>query len=347
MRDHIRLEKWANIYYNLETMKKLSPNSTNIWQELAAHKKPFFVLAPMDDVTDTVLRQMVQKHAPADIMMTEFANADGWCSPGREAIATRLKHLPIERPLIAQIWGITPEHYKQMANDIVELGFDGVDINMGCPVKDMIKRGACSALIENHALAAEIIAATREGVGGKIPVSVKTRIGFNNIQTDDWIGFLLQQKLDAILVHGRTKRDMSKVPANWDEITKAVKLRDGISPSTIIVGNGDVMSLAEGRERAKQSGVDGVMIGRGLFQNFFVFAHKQPDKDLPMMLRILREHVVLHQNTWQEAKFEPLKKFVKMYVNGFEHASDTRNTLMLTKSHQELLLEIDKMLKSS
>lgn len=298
----------------------------------------------MDDVTDTVFRQIVQAHAPADIMMTEFANADGWCSPGREAIATRLKHAASEKPLIAQIWGITPEHYRQMASDIVSMGFDGVDINMGCPVKDMIKRGACSALIENHVLAAEIIAATREGLGSKIPLSVKTRIGFNKIQTEDWLGFLLRQKLDAILVHGRTKKDMSRVPANWEEVAKVVQMKNDISPKTIIVGNGDVMSLGQGRELAIASGVDGIMIGRGIFQNFFVFANNQPAKDLSMMLGILREHVVLHQRTWADGKFEPLKKFVKMYVNGFRYASDVRNNLMLTKSHQELLQEIDILL---
>ena len=327
-------------------MTKINKSSNNIWNLLASQKQPFFVLAPMDDVTDTVFRQIVQAHAPADLMMTEFANADGWCSPGREAIATRLKHVASEKPLIAQIWGINPEHYKQMASDIVSMGYDGVDINMGCPVKDMIKRGACSALIENHELAAEIITATREGVDGKIPVSVKTRIGFNEIQTEDWLGFLLGQKLDAILVHGRTKKDMSRVPANWDEVAKVVQMKNDISPETIIVGNGDVMSLGQGCELAETSGVDGIMIGRGIFQNFFVFAEDQPSKDLPMMLQILREHVVLHQKTWEDAKFEPLKKFVKMYVNGFRYASDVRNHLMLTKSHTELLAQIDLLLDS-
>lgn len=145
-------------------MSKNRANTTkNIWKKISEQNKPFFVLAPMDDVTDTVFRQIVQKHAPADLMMTEFANADGWCSPGREAIAQRLKHTSKEKPLIAQIWGINPNHYKQMASDIVEMGFDGIDINMGCPVKDMIKKGACSALINNQELAAEIITATQEG----------------------------------------------------------------------------------------------------------------------------------------------------------------------------------------
>ncbi len=329
-------------------MSKIRAQTTNnIWSKLTEQKKPFFVLAPMDDVTDTVFRRIVQKHAPADLMMTEFANADGWCSPGREAIATRLKHTSKEKPLIAQIWGINPSNYKQMASDIVKMGFDGIDINMGCPVKDMIKRGACSALINNQDLAAEIIKATQEGTQGKIPVSVKTRIGFNHIQTDDWIGFLLKQNLDAILVHGRTKRDMSKVPANWEEIAKAVSLRDKISPKTIIVGNGDILSLQEGRGRAQQSKVDGVMIGRGIFQDFFVFTEPQLEKTLKSMLKILKEHVLLHKKTWGDdgtKKFEPLKKFIKMYVHGFANASDMRVELMNSKNHQELVQKIDNIL---
>ncbi|MBA3679421.1 tRNA-dihydrouridine synthase, partial [Candidatus Saccharibacteria bacterium] len=190
----------------------------NIWQELKQNKQPFFVLAPMDDVTDTVFRRMVAAHAAADVMMTEFANADGWCSPGKQAIGTRLQHEKSERPLIAQVWGITPAHYEQMAQDIVEMGFDGIDINMGCPVKDMIKKGACSAMIQTPLLAQEVIEATRKGVAGKVPVSVKTRIGFNEADVTGWIGFLLEQNLDAITIHGRTKSEMSKVPARWDEI---------------------------------------------------------------------------------------------------------------------------------
>jgi len=243
----------------------------NIWQKLKKDKKPFFVLAPMDDVTDTVFRQIVKKHAPADLMMTEFANTDGWCSAGKEAIYKRLKYVEEERPLIAQIWGAKPEHYEIMSRDIVELGFDGIDINMGCPIKDVVKTGACSALIENHDLTEEIIKAVKRGTQGKIPLSVKTRIGYNKIDTETWCGFLLSQDIDALTIHGRTKKDMSKVPAKWDEIAKVVKLKDQISPQTVIVGNGDVLTRQDGVDKANQYGVDGIMIGRGIFQDFFVF----------------------------------------------------------------------------
>lgn len=318
----------------------------NIWQKLKTDKTPFFVLAPMDDVTDTVFRQIVKKHAPADLMMTEFANTDGWCSPGKEAIFSRLKHIEAERPLIAQIWGANPEHYKTMAQDIVGLGFDGIDINMGCPIKDVVKTGACSALIENHALAGEIIEAVKVGSKGKLVVSVKTRIGFNKIETEDWCGFLLDQNIDALIVHGRTKKDMSKVPANWDEIAKVVKLRDEISPKTVIVGNGDVLTKQDGIDRAKQSGVDGVMIGRGIFQDFFVFSEDRNTHELEEMLGILKEHVLLHQELLEGNRFEPLKKFIKMYVHGFSNAGAVRADLMQCKSHQELIEKIDNYIVS-
>ncbi|MDQ5943605.1 MAG: tRNA-dihydrouridine synthase [Patescibacteria group bacterium] len=300
----------------------------------------------MDDVTDTVFRQIVKRHSPADIMMTEFANTDGWCSAGKQAIYSRLRHIEDERPLIAQIWGANPEHYEIMSRDIVELGFDGIDINMGCPIKDVVKTGACSALIENHDLAAEIIQATKRGSGGNIPVSVKTRIGYNKIDTENWCSFLLSQGIDALTVHGRTKKDMSKVPANWDEIAKAVKLRDDISPQTVVIGNGDVLTIQQGIDRAKESGVDGVMIGRGIFQNFFVFAESQKDTDLDEMLAILKEHTSLHQQLLQGNRFEPLKKFIKMYVHGFKNAGTVRANLMDAKSHSELLDKIDKYIKS-
>ncbi len=300
----------------------------------------------MDDVTDTVFRQIVAKHAPADLMMTEFANADGYCSPGKEAIKTRLRLSPSEGPVIAQIWGINPDNYFTMAQDLVAMGFAGIDINMGCPVKDMIKKGACSAMIQNPELAGEVIAATIRGANGQVPVSVKTRIGFNTIDTEKWIGFLLAQKLDAIIVHGRTKKEMSKVPAHWDEVKKAALLRDKISPNTVIIGNGDVATIQEAQARAKQTGVDGIMIGRGVFQNLFVFDETQTEHSLTEMLGILVEHIGLYQKTWGDSKsFEPLKKFFKLYINGFDGSAQVRAKLMETHSPQEALGKIELILK--
>ena len=300
----------------------------------------------MDDVTDTVFRQIVAKHAPADLMMTEFANADGYCSPGKKSISSRLKYEPIEGPVIAQIWGINPKNYLTMAKDIKAMGFAGIDINMGCPVKDMIKKGACSAMIQNPSLAAEVIAATKEGAGG-LPVSVKTRIGFDDIDTENWIGFLLEQKLDALIVHGRTRKEMSKVPAHWEEVAKSVQLRDNISPDTVIVGNGDVMSRLEGDTRARETGADGIMIGRGIFHDLFVFSDTTSEHTQAQMLAIMADHIKLHIATWGDNKsYEPLKKFYKLYINNFAGSAKLRAQFMETKNTKEALKLIENVLSS-
>ena len=300
----------------------------------------------MDDVTDTVFRQIVAKHAPADLMMTEFANADGYCSPGKQVISSRLKYEPIEGPVIAQIWGIDPKNYLMMAKDIKAMGFAGIDINMGCPVKDMIKKGACSAMIQNPSLAAEVIAATKEGAGG-LPVSVKTRIGFDDIDTENWIGFLLEQKLDALIVHGRTRKEMSKVPAHWEEVAKSVQLRDNISPDTVIVGNGDVMSRLEGDTRARETGADGIMIGRGIFHDLFVFSDTTSEHTQAQMLAIMADHIKLHIATWGDNKsYEPLKKFYKLYINNFAGSAKLRAQFMETKNTKEALKLIENVLSS-
>ena len=318
----------------------------NIWKQLKSSKQPFYVLAPMDDVTDTVFRQIVAKHAPADLMMTEFANADGYCSPGKQAISSRLKYEPIEGPVIAQIWGIDPKNYLTMAKDIKAMGFAGIDINMGCPVKDMIKKGACSAMIQNPSLAADVIAATKEGAGS-LPVSVKTRIGFDEIDTENWIGFLLEQKLDALIVHGRTRKEMSKVPAHWEEVAKSVQLRDNISPDTVIVGNGDVMSRLEGDTRARETGADGIMIGRGIFHDLFVFSDTTSEHTQAQMLAIMADHIKLHIATWGDNKsYEPLKKFYKLYINNFAGSAKLRAQFMETKNTKEALKLIENVLSS-
>jgi tRNA-dihydrouridine synthase len=198
----------------------------NFWKDL---QRPFFTLAPMEDVTDIVFRKMVRKanNGMPQVLFTEFTNCDGICSVGQSRVIHRLKYDPNQRPIVAQIWGKTPLNYEQTAKLCLELGFDGIDINMGCPEKSVIKQGACSALINNKPLAKEIIEACKRGTSGQIPISVKTRIGFNKIQTHEWVGFLLEQNIQALTVHGRTVAG-SDEPANWDEIKKSITIRDNI-----------------------------------------------------------------------------------------------------------------------
>jgi tRNA-dihydrouridine synthase len=307
---------------------------SNFWSNLP---KPFFVLAPLDDVTDIVFRDLVESTAAPDLFFTEFVSTDGLASPGRERVMEKLAINPESKyPLVAQIWGKDPELYRLAAQDIAKMGFAGIDINMGCPEGGIVARGCCGGLIGCYHEAEAIIRATKEGAGD-LPVSVKTRIGINSIITEDWFGFLLKQGLAAITVHGRTVREMSKVPAHWDEITKVVKLRNELAPETIIVGNGDVANRAEGLARVAESGVDGIMIGRGVFHDIFAFDPEPKEHDQEEMIEILLRHLNAYEQTWGETKpFNILKKFFKVYVNGWYGAAELRARLMETSTPAEV-----------
>lgn len=307
----------------------------NIWKSLV---KPFFVLAPMDDVTDVVFRELVTTTAPPDVFFTEFTNVEAICSKGRASQIRRLLYTERQRPIIAQIWGIDPLHYEETAKLVQEMGFDGIDINMGCPERTVVKNGACAAFIKNPKLAKEVIDATRRGAP-QLPLSVKTRIGFSTIQTGVWISFLLEQKLDALIVHGRTAKEMSKVPAHWDEIAKVVAMRNTISPETLIIGNGDVKNYAEGLARVEETRVDGIMIGRGIFTNMWAFEKStlQHTPSIQERIALLVRHVELYEKQWGTTKrFEILKKFFKIYISEFPGASELRVRFMETGSYAEV-----------
>ncbi len=299
--------------------------------------KPFFVLAPMDDVTDVVFRDVIENVAPPDVFFTEFTSTDGLASPGRERVMEKLARNPDSKyPLVAQLWGNDPELYRQAAADMAAMGFDGIDINMGCPERGIVARGCCGGLIGCYHEAEAIISATKEGAG-KLPVSVKTRIGLGSIITEDWFNFLLKQNLAAITVHGRTVREMSKVPAHWDEIAKVVALRNQLAPQTLIIGNGDVADRAEGLARVEESGVDGIMIGRGIFHNIFAFDQQTGEHNQDEMITILLEHLDAFEQTWGDTKsFQILKKFFKLYINGWYGAAELRARLMDVNSPDEV-----------
>ena len=302
--------------------------------------RPFFILAPMDDVTDTVFRQVVAECSAPDLFFTEFVNVDGLQSPGKPALLKKLKFSVREKPIIAQIWGKDPENYYKTAKELVEMGFDGVDINLGCPDKSVIKNGCCIALINNRGLTGEIIQAVREGVGTSLPVSVKTRLGLNDVDMT-WPEFLLKQKLNMLTIHGRTAKQLSAVPANWELIGEVEKMRSSLAPDTLLVGNGDVLNRKHGLELAKKHHLDGVMIGRGIFQDPFAFAEISPWEDYSKKQRVelYRKHVELFNKTWtnNERPVHTLNKFCKIYINGFDGAKEMREQLMKAKSAQELL----------
>jgi len=321
--------------------------------------KPFFVLAPMDDVTETVFRQIVASTAPADLYFTEFVNVDGLMSPGRSKLLKKLQFVPSEKRLVAQLWGLNPDNFRAIAQQIAdgtmarELGlpegcnFVGVDLNMGCPAKSEVANGTCSALIklENRELAGRIIQATKEGLNGALPLSVKTRVGFSAVDMT-WFEFLLGQGLDMLTVHGRTRKEMSKVPANWELIGQVRELRDQLAPNTLIVGNGDAQNYAHGQELAHKYGLDGIMIGRGIFTDPFAFAPESPWPTYSEQQRIdlYRKHVELFADTWQngERKIHTLNKFCKVYINGFDGAKELREQLMATNSSEELVSILER-----
>jgi nifR3 family TIM-barrel protein len=308
----------------------------NIWNTL---KKPIMILAPMDDVTDSAFRRLVAETAKPDLFFTEFTNVEGIFSEGNKTVRRKLYFTPVERPLIAQLWGMDPKHYEDAAKLVVQMGFDGIDINMGCPERSIMKKGCCAALINNPEHAKKIIDAVKKGADGKLPISVKTRIGVNEIKTEEWISFLLEQDLDALIVHGRTAKEMSAVPSHWDEIGKVVQLRDRISPKTVIIGNGDIKNLSEAQEKVEKYGVDGVMIGRGIFENVWLFDPEKALEEVTLKerLTLLLRHMALFEETWKgEKNFQILKKFFKIYVKGFEGASEVRVSLMEAKTSDEV-----------
>ncbi len=308
----------------------------------------------MDDVTDTVFRQIVQSTAAPDLFFTEFVNVDGLQSVGRNKLLKKLRFAKTEQSLVAQLWGLQPENFRAVAEQIAdgslarELGlpagcnFVGVDLNMGCPAKGEVQNGTCSALIklENRQLANDIIDATKAGLAGRLPLSVKTRLGFNEVDMS-WFEFLLGTELDMLTVHGRTRKEMSKVPAHWDIIGQVRELRDKLAPQTRIIGNGDVMTRKQGEMLAEQYGLDGIMIGRGIFQDPYVFANASQWENVPEKERIglYREHVELFSKTWErgERNIKTLNKFCKVYISGFDGAKELREQLMNCNSTAELL----------
>lgn len=315
----------------------------NFWKKL---KKPFFVLAPMADVTDMAFRQIVLSCGRPDVFYTEFVSADGLCSEkGKPKLMPHLKFKNNERPIVAQFFGSNPDHFYKSARLAEELGFDGIDINMGCPDRKVLKQGGGASLILKPELAKEIIKAVKEGAesasaSGRtaMPVSVKTRIGYDKIITAKWISNLIEAEPEAIIIHGRTMKEMSKVPAHWDEIGKGAELcrQAGIT----VVGNGDIMTHAEGVEKAGRYGLDGIMVGRGIFANPWFFnpsvdpAGATKEKKISLML----EHIKLFSELWGEGKnFDTLKKFFKIYIHGWEGAKELRTELMKAGNKEDLL----------
>ncbi len=320
------------------------------WEKM---EKQFFVLAPMADVTDAAFRRIIAKYGRPAVMWTEFVSCDGLCHPeGRQALSIDLLYTEDERPIVAQVFTAHPEKMREAAKYILELGFDGLDINMGCPEKNIVKQGAGASLMQNPELAQELILAAKEGVEGKIPVSVKTRIGFNADDLEVWLPNLLEALPAAITIHARTKKEMSLVPANWDRVKRAVEIARG--GEVFILGNGDVKNLEEARARVAETGCDGVMIGRGIFGNPWLFDETKKEVSVEETLRVMVQHTKLYEELFRDPdesragkkSFELMKKHYKAYVHGFPEAKELRVKLMDCHTAEEVEVVINDFLKS-
>jgi tRNA-dihydrouridine synthase len=307
----------------------------NFWQDLP---KPFFILAPMEAVTDIVFRHVVAQAGRPDIFFTEFTNASSYCSPaGIHSTRGRLTFTDDEQPMVAQIWGNKPEQFEQMGKGLVEMGYSGIDINMGCPDKSVVKGGAGSALIRTPELAGELITAAKKS---GLPVSVKTRLGYSSTdEWQDWLTFILRQDVVNLTIHLRTRKEMSIVSAHYEFIPAIKQLCDQIAPQTLLTINGDITDRSQGEELVKKYGVDGIMIGRGIFMNPFAF-EKQPQihnrEDLISLLNLHLDLFDQYSTEEEPRHFEPLKRFFKIYIRDFPGASELRSELMNTKSTQEV-----------
>lgn len=309
--------------------------------------KAFTVLAPMEDVTDNVFRQVVLSQGRPDLFMTEFTNCDGLASRGREKVIHRLEFTPNQHPIVAQIWGRKPETYAAAIPLVVEMGFDGVDINMGCPVPKVIKSGAGSGLIKEPTLAEELVLAVSEAIkkslNPNLALSVKTRIGFYGVQ-EDWVEHLLRLPIDALILHLRTTKELSKVPAHWELMENYVAMRDTVNPAITLVGNGDIATKQQINTFRHLYGVDGLMVGRGIFDDLWIFNENKDGTQATIQERIglVKKHIQLFLETWGERKnFEMIKKFFRTYLKNFDGAAQLRAELLRLKSPEEMLKTIN------
>ncbi len=326
----------------------------DFWKDLP---RPFFVLAPMADVTDAAFRRMIAKysksHGEQFVMYTEFVSADGLAlapEAGRAKLMRDLVFSEAEKPIIAQFFTSTPLHMEKAAALAQEMGFDGIDINMGCPADAVEKQGAGAKLILNPTLAAELVAAAKRGAPN-IPISVKTRLGYNSDILEEWLPQLLKTQPATITIHARTRKEMSAVPARWERVKRAVEIRNEVQKDmadrTFIIGNGDALDMEDARKKAAESGADGVMLGRAIFGKPWMFVEVPGFlPPLDVRLRIAAEHSKMFEEMLGDIKsFAIMKKHFKAYAEGFDGAKELRVKLMETHNAEEVANTIEDFLR--
>ena len=285
----------------------------------------------MEGVTDVMFRQVVARADRPDLFFTEFTNVSSYASEkGRGNALERFEIAPTDSPIIAQIWGKNPEHFSACAAALEDLGFSGIDLNFGCPDKNVNKTGGGAAMIKTPDLAVECFKNAKKSTN--LPVSIKTRLGWSQPEEfKDWLSTLLAEHPAALTVHLRTKKEMSKVPAHFELIPKILALRAKISPETKLIINGDIKNRAEALNlHEKYPEIDGFMIGRGVFTNPYCFTDHIGTKD--ELMELLYLHLDLYEKYCKthRVSYEPLKHFYKIYINNFPGASDLRAKLMET-----------------
>jgi nifR3 family TIM-barrel protein len=308
-------------------------------------KKPIMVLAPMSGVTDEACRLMFLKYGKPDVFFTEFISADALFSKKAEKYCLGvLKHSLKEKPIVAQIFGGKALEIEKAVKVIAKLGFDGVDINMGCPDRDVEKQNAGSALIKNPALAKEIIQAAKKGTNGKIPVSVKTRIGYDKNEITEWLSIILKENISALTVHFRTRNEGYAGEAHWEAAEEIVKLKNKISPETLLIGNGDIKNLKQAKDLVEKYSLDGAMVGRGAIGNPWFFAEKEPY--VLERLNAIIEHAEILKG-FSEIHFESIKKHFHAYTRGFEGSRQLRESLMKVKNAAETKKVVEEFIKAN
>ena len=315
------------------------------WEKL---HKPVFVLAPMADVTDAAFRRIIAEIGKPDVMWTEFVSADGLAlapEAGRKKLLKNLEYSEAERPIVAQFFTSSPENMKKAAELARELGFDGVDINMGCPDKSVEKQGAGASLMKNVILARALVRAAKEGAS-PLPISVKTRTGYSQPELEQWLPEILKEDVAVVTVHARTRKEMSKVPARWEFVRRAVEIRDASGKETLIFGNGDVLDIDDARRKCEEFGCDGVMLGRAIFGNPWLFAEgKIPTTE--ERLQVLVKHTKLFEKLLGVYKnFAIMKKHFKSYLSGIDGAVDLRAKLMDANNAGEVEKIVSEFLKN-
>src|SRR3989344_1030296 len=312
--------------------------------------KPFFALAPMEDVTDAAFRALIARYGKPDVMFTEFTSADGLVlapPSAQKLLRKKFIYSEGERPIVAQIFSAVPEHIEKASALAARLGFDGVDINMGCPVAEVVRQNCGAALIKDPVLAREIIRAAKKC---GLPVSVKTRIGYDRDELDSWLPELLAEEFEAIIIHARTRKEMSDVPAHWDAVARAVTIRNAAGSNTLIVGNGDIKDIGDAREKVAATKCDGVMLGRAIYGNPWLFAEaNNPERSRRAItpqqkITALQEHLQLFDELLSHTtNYATMKKHFKAYISGWDGAKEARIQLMATESVAEALALLQRL----